>query len=109
MARIIFAALLLLATRARGELPVAVLEFGNASADRDLDSLGKGLQSMVTTDLAQVPSFKLVERARLRDLEGELKLGRSGLVDNATAARVGKLLGATHLVAGTFTVVGNQM
>lgn len=106
----IVVAICLRAPEARGaELQVAVLEFANTSPERELDSLGKGLQSMVTTDLAQVPSFKLVERARLHDIQSELGLGKSGLVDKATAARVGKLLGATHLVAGTFTVVGNKM
>jgi len=91
------------------QIRLAVMEFANTSADRQLDSLGKGLQSMVTTDLAQVASLTLVERARLRDIESELKLGRSALVDPKTAAKFGKLAGASHLVAGSFTVVGDKM
>jgi TolB-like protein len=97
------------AARADGKLRLAVMEFTNTSPDRQLDSLGKGLQSMVTTDLAQVASLTLVERARLRDIESELKLGRSALVDPRTAAKLGKLAGASHLVAGSFTVVGDKM
>jgi TolB-like protein len=108
-------ALLVVALLARGgeaepaPLRVAVMEFTNAAPQGELASLGKGLQSMVTTDLAQVPSLQLVERARLSDLVGELKLGKSGLVDAGTASRVGKLAGATHLLAGSFTVVGARM
>ncbi|WP_428262482.1 CsgG/HfaB family protein [Haliangium sp.] len=94
---------------AGAELRVAVLEFGNASSERELDSLGKGLQSMLTTDLTRASALSLVERARLRDLEGELELGRSGMIDGATAARIGKLAGATHLLGGTFTVHGASM
>jgi len=108
----VVAVLLLAAGSARaagGEVRIAVMEFGNTSADHDLDSLGKGLQSMVTTDLAQVSSLKLVERARLQDIQSELKLGKSGSVDPKTAAKVGKLAGASHLVSGTFTVVGDKM
>jgi TolB-like protein len=92
-----------------GQLRLAVMEFANTSPDRQLDSLGKGLQSMVTTDLAQVASLALVERARLRDIQGELKLGQSALVDPKTAAKFGKLAGASHLIAGSFTVVGDKM
>ncbi len=90
-------------------LRVAVLDFENASADRGLDPWGKGLQSMFITDLSEVSALQLVERSRLADVQRELKLGRSRAFDPATAARVGKLLGATHLVAGTFTVAGKQL
>src|SRR5690242_18670382 len=76
------------------EMRVAVMEFGDAGASGDLGSLGKGLQSMITTDLSQVPSFKLVERARLHDLQQELKLARSTLIDKSTAVKLGKLAGA---------------
>jgi len=92
-----------------GPMRVAVMEFTNAAQGADLDSLGKGLQSMMTTDLAQVQSFKLVERQRLQDVQAELKLARSSDVDKNTAAKIGKLAGATHLVSGSFTVIGEKM
>lgn len=92
---------------------LAVLAFDNAAPDPAWDALGKGLQSMMTTDLAEVASDRddvsVVERARLAELQAELALGQSGAVDVATAARIGKLAGATHLVAGSFTVVGAKM
>ncbi|HWN66818.1 MAG TPA: CsgG/HfaB family protein [Haliangium sp.] len=95
--------------RADARLRVAVMEFTSASSDAGLDSLGKGLQSMLTTDLAQASALALVERARLQDIESELALGRSGMIDARTAARVGKLAGASHLLGGTFTVHGASM
>lgn len=95
--------------RAEARLRVAVLELANTSSDPGMDSLGKGLQSMLTTDLAQASALTLVERARLQDIENELALGRSGMLDAKTAARVGKLAGATHLLGGTFTVHGASM
>jgi TolB-like protein len=94
------------------ELRVAVMEFTNAGAGNDaydLAALGKGLQSMMTTDLAQLPAFKVVERERLRDIQNELKLQRGKAIDQATAAKIGKLAGATHLFTGSFTVVGDKM
>jgi TolB-like protein len=88
---------------------LAVLEFRPAGAAKDLESLGAGLQSMLTTDLSQVESVTLVERARLHDVQGELKLGKTSAVDPATAAKAGKLAGASHIVVGTFTVVGKKL
>ena len=90
-------------------LRVAVLDFTDAAPGAQMAALGKGLQSMLTTDLGAVGAFQMIERARVEAIRAELKLGRSGLVDKRTAARVGKLLGATHLVAGSFTVVGERM
>ena len=109
---IVAAALLLAAAPAARakEMRVAVMEFGAAgNTTGDLATLGKGLQSMVTTDLSQVQAFKLVERARLHDIQRELKLARSSQIDQSTAVKIGKLAGATHLLGGTVTVVGNDM
>jgi TolB-like protein len=96
--------------RARAaDMRVAVMEFTSATKDADLASLGKGLQSMVTTDLANVQAIKVVERERLKDVQGELKLSHGQGFDKATAAKIGKLVGATHLFVGSYTVVGERM
>ena len=98
------------ASAAEPRMRVAVLAFqSGAGTAGDLGSLGVGLQSMVTTDLAGAGVLDLVERARLNDVQAELKLAASALVDPASAVRIGKLAGATHLVVGTFTVVGGTM
>ncbi len=88
---------------------IAVLDFTNASTDPDLAPLGKGLQSMLTTDLSQVGALTLVERERLLDITAELDLGASHLVDPETAANIGRLAGASHLLIGSFTVLGESM
>jgi len=100
---------LLSAAPSPGTPRIAVVEFASASSDKELAALGKGLQSMIATDLAQVPGLRLVERDRLQEILAEQKLGRGGQLDKATAARLGKLAGATHLLGGTFTVVGGRM
>lgn len=92
----------------QGRMRVAVMDFTNA-AGAELAHLGKGLQSMLITDLAEVQGFELVERARLGDIRAELALGQSALIDKKTAVRIGKLAGATHLIAGSYTVAGARM
>ncbi len=110
MRALIVAAFVLIGAPAlAADVTVAVLEFDNASADDELDPLGKGLQSMLTTDLSAVAAIQLVERARLLEIQEEIALGASGAVDPDTASRFGKLAGATHLIAGSFTVLGDRM
>jgi TolB-like protein len=93
----------------KGKLRIAVMEFSTASASKDDAALGKGMQSMMTTDLSVIPRFVLVERARLNDIKAELKLSSGKLVNKRTAVKVGKLVGATHMVTGSVTVRGEKM
>jgi len=86
-----------------------VIDFQGSGAVSGYETLGAGLQSMLTTDLAASHSIAVVERTKLAALRQEMKLSRSAAADPKTALRVGKLAGATHLVTGTFTLVGKEL
>ena len=45
----------------------------------------------------------LLERERLEEIGSEINLGMSGLVDNKTAARVGKIAGCQYMLLGSIT------
>lgn len=79
---------------------VAVLYFYNETGLSNLDPLQKGLTLMLMTDLSKVKDIKVVERVKLQALVEELDITVSGLVESETVSRVGKLLGAEHLVGG---------
>jgi TolB-like protein/Tfp pilus assembly protein PilF len=81
---------------------VAVLYFKNVGRKKELDPIQKGITEMMITDLSKVKSLKVVERIRMQKLMEEIGLGMTGLVDNRTAPRVGRLLGASRLIKGTF-------
>ncbi|MFQ5751996.1 MAG: CsgG/HfaB family protein [bacterium] len=85
------------------ENTVAVLYFKNLGTSDELDPLQKGLAQMLITDLAKANKLKIVERLKLQKLLEELEFGTTGLVDENTAPRVGKLLGAHKLINGGFT------
>lgn len=81
---------------------IAVLNFKNLGTNGDLDPLQKGLADMVITDLSKVKALRVVERARLQQLVQEIGFGSSGLVDEASAPRVGRLIGARTIVKGSY-------
>lgn len=80
----------------------AVLYFDNLGDSEELFALRKGLTQMLISDLSYGTGFKLVERTRLQDVIDELELGQSKKIDPATAAKIGKLLGADYLVMGGY-------
>lgn len=86
------------------KITLAVLYFENNSiADKEkLDPLGKGMASMLITELTKIKAFKVVERERLNDVLAELKLAQTGVIEQSTAQKIGKLLGAQTLLLGSF-------
>lgn len=85
---------------------VAVLPFTagiSIGANReDLDALSVGLQQILITELAVNSTMRVVDRSVIRTLIEEQDLGASGRVDAATAARLGRLVGARYVFTGGF-------
>jgi TolB-like protein len=79
---------------------LAVFYFKNQTGRSEFDPLQKGIALMLITDLSKINRLQIVERVQLQALVEELGLGTSGLVDSATAPRVGSLLQARWLVGG---------
>ncbi|MEW5740606.1 MAG: CsgG/HfaB family protein [Myxococcota bacterium] len=88
---------------------VTVLYFENQTNQRDYDVLQKGLADMMVTDLVASDAVDVVERERLEAVLGELKLQRSKAFDPATVQKLGRLVGASHAVAGAFQEVKDTL
>jgi curli biogenesis system outer membrane secretion channel CsgG len=89
------------------EKSIAVMKFtasagGGRSYWRSASwDLGTGMAEMMTTALVGTGKFKVLERQEIDAVIGEQDFGASGRVDPATAAKIGKILGAQYLVYGT--------
>lgn len=84
---------------------VAVLPFVNSAigdAQQELAPLSKGIADLLIIELSQNTGIRLVERENIEAILREQNLARDGRVDDATAARVGRLLGAKHIITGSF-------
>jgi TolB-like protein len=88
---------------------LGILDFDNNSlADRQrLEPLRKGLAQMFSSELGQLQRLTLVERADLLRVIEEMKLAQAGFIDEKTAQQVGKLVGAQHLLLGSFVYLPN--
>src|SRR5262249_25814551 len=91
------------AAAAAAEAPtVAVLYFDYEGKDAELALLKKGLAQMLISDLLGNESIRVVEHDRLQEVIAELKLQATNKIDQATAVKAGKLLGARYLVLGGY-------
>ena len=93
------------------ELPnktIAITYFDNTSKDPSYDPLIKGLADMLISDLSGIESVNMVEREKLDAILKEIDLGESKFIDNATAQKMGKGLGAQYILTGSFIVMGDD-
>jgi TolB-like protein len=85
---------------------IAVLPFDNSGSygqdKENFDALQKGIAGMLISELAANPAARVVEREEIEKLLAEQGLGASGKVTPETAAKIGKLVGARYVIAGTF-------
>ena len=82
---------------------VAIISFDNSSGkESEYGDLGGPLSEMLTTDLSSVKNLKIVDRQALEKLLNEQNLNNSKSFDQATATKLGKLLGAEIIITGTY-------
>ena len=84
---------------------VAIMYFNNnvfTKDARDYDGLIKGLPDFLITEMSANPDIRVIERDQVQKLIDEQKLVGAGQVDRETAVKVGKLLGAQHMIFGGF-------
>ncbi|MDH3455224.1 MAG: hypothetical protein OER90_00155 [Gemmatimonadota bacterium] len=75
-------------------LPVSIV------GDPQYEPLSRGLAQILTSDLALLQRFRMVERLQVVALLDEMRLGGTNRVDPSTAARVGRMLQAGRMVQG---------
>src|SRR3954466_1128904 len=84
---------------------VAIMYFNNnvfTKDARDYDGLTKGVPDFLISEMSSNPNIRVIERDQVQRLIDEQKLSSGGQVDRETAVKVGKLLGAQHMIFGGF-------
>jgi TolB-like protein len=88
------------------QVTVAVLPFedrGSYGQDKDIyRALRLGIPATLTSELRGHPELRLVERSRVAQELRSQGLGSNPRLDAATAARIGKQVGARYAVTGNF-------
>ena len=94
---------------------IAILDFDYATVYSDVGyifgsnvDVGKGIADLLVTKLVQGGQYSVIERKQLDKIIAEQNLGASGRVDEATAARIGKILGVDALILGSIHTFGRD-
>ncbi len=103
------------AAQAQQKKRIAILDFDYATVQSDISAIfgtrmdvGKGVADLLVTKLVQGAQYSIIERKQLDKIIAEQNLGASGRLDEATAARIGKILGVDALVMGSIHTFGRD-
>lgn len=88
---------------------IAISYFDNTSGAEKYNPLSKGLADMLITDLSNVKSIQIVEREKLESLLKEIELGESKFMDESTIQMLGKGLGASYMLTGSYFIMDESM
>lgn len=84
---------------------VGVVEFENKSAYGQ-GRLGGAASDILVTELVKSGKFIVVERDRMAKILEEQKLQGGGLIDSATAVKIGQIMGLEAIVVGSVSQFG---
>ena len=88
------------------QLRVGVLEFEQKN-DIGIDKVGVIISEILVSHLKSIGKYQLTERVLLKEILEEQKLQLSGLIDDTTAAEVGKIYGLEAVVVGSVMKIVN--
>ncbi len=80
---------------------IAVLDFQLQGVKQDSSDMGKIVAEWLTTALVKEGRFDVIERRLLEKVLEEQKIGVSGIVDESSASKLGKVLGAKIVITGS--------
>ncbi len=85
---------------------VAVLEFDNAAMVKrdEFAAMTVGVQVMLANALATNSQVQVVERQKIQEILAEQNLAAAGRIEPASAAKIGKIIGARYVLLGAFVV-----
>jgi curli biogenesis system outer membrane secretion channel CsgG len=94
---------------------IAVLDFDYATVTSNVyayfgsnQDVGKGIADLLVTKLVQSGVYSVIERKQIEKVLAEQNFGASGRVDDATAAKIGKILGVDTLIVGSINTFGRD-
>lgn len=88
---------------------IAVLDFQVQGEKFETDDMGKIVSEWLITTIVKTGRFDVVERRLLEKILHEQKMGSSALIDQQSAAKLGRILGVRTIVTGTVTKLSGYL
>jgi eukaryotic-like serine/threonine-protein kinase len=88
---------------------LAILPFHNASSDAKLDWLGSSMAEMLSTDVGQSASVRMVSTDRVGQVLKDLRITPQSTLDQSTVGRIANLSNVDTVVWGQYAQFGDHL
>ena len=88
---------------------LAILPFHNASGDQKLDWLGSSMAEMLSTDVGESASVRMISEARVGQVLKDLRITPQSELDQSTVSRVANHSNVDTIVWGHYAQFGEQI
>lgn len=109
LAKLSVGAQIALAGTAGQEIRVLVIPIENLSSRAEYAPIATGLTDFLLAELSAYPEFALVDAESLQRAIQEVQLQAGGLATAEGSIRAGKILKASHVLAGSLFLQGDQL
>ncbi len=90
-------------------IKIAILELDSLDRTGRQDPIGRMISEFLTTSAVESKRFDVVERSLLDKVMKELELGQSGLIEEGKAREIGRMVGASTILTGSVSRMGNTL
>jgi len=84
---------------------IAVIPFEYKGEQDQYKAFSNKLDDLIIGEILKTGRFRVVERSRIDAILKELVLSQTGIIDETTAGKIGKQLGAEMVLVGSLTAV----
>ncbi|MDD5065579.1 MAG: FlgO family outer membrane protein [bacterium] len=83
---------------------ISLSYFEDLSSGQESSGFSKALAEILISNLTTIEGVQVVERENLQKLVDEMEMGLTGMMNDHTVPKVGKLLGTQYIVAGNYLI-----
>jgi outer membrane protein OmpA-like peptidoglycan-associated protein len=88
---------------------IAIVDFKNNNADSQYDVFSKSIPENITSLMVKKTGLPFTERLNIKSALKEMQLPLQGLIDPKTAPQLGKIIGASQLISGSFDILNDKI
>lgn len=88
---------------------ISVHIFQNLTGNDSNDWIGVGFADTLVATIGKISELRLIETNELNKLLKAMKLSLSGLVDEETTIKAGRIIGAKFLIMGSYQIVADKL
>lgn len=94
---------------ANGTMKIMIQPFSNTQTMKKYAWISSAIEDTITSDFLKIRNISVITEEARKNAIKEIQMGMTGLVDEKSTVKAGKMTGANVIVTGKYTVLGENI